>query len=70
MCKLRYEQTTQQISLTYMHRGLLQLVSAISCSRLPGTLLHNIYTYIHICIYKDKKGKVIPLQARCGPEGG
>jgi len=27
----------------------------------------HIHTYIYICVYKVK---VIPLQARCGPEGG
>jgi len=27
----------------------------------------NIYIYIFVYVYK---GKVIPLQVRCGPEGG
>jgi len=29
-----------------------------------------IYIYIYIYIYMKCKGKVIPLQALCGPEGG
>jgi len=28
--------------------------------------IYSVYIYIHI----KCKGKVIPLQARCGPEGG
>ena len=32
---------------------------------------YSLYIYIYIYIYiKLRKGKVIPLQARCGPEGG
>jgi len=29
-----------------------------------------IYIYVYIFIYICIKGKMIPLQARCGPEGG
>jgi len=31
------------------------------------THTHNTYTYIYVCVCK---GKVISLEARCGPEGG
>ena len=38
-----------------------------SKSGLMGVEVGHLYIYIYICI---SKGKVIPLQARCGPEGG
>ena len=31
---------------------------------------HYFQVYIYIYIYIYLRGKVIPLQARCGPEGG
>ena len=34
----------------------------------PRVGLDGIYIYIYV--YICGKGKVIPLQARCGPEGG
>ena len=45
------------------NNGLLfYIVSVLSVSVWPQ---HIILVYL-----KHKKGKVIPLQARCGPEGG
>ena len=32
--------------------------------------LYQLSYQAHMCIYIYIKGKVIPLQARCGPEGG
>jgi len=48
----------QQIPYPYKYNYQL-----LPLSRYPSL----VYIYIYIYIYK---GKVIPLQARCGPEGG
>jgi len=39
-------------------------------SRLPKIEFHCIYTNIVFYLINEVKGKMIPLQARCGPEGG
>ena len=46
------------------HWEILVSHSALFCNATPCCLVY-IYIYIYIYIYK-----VIPLQTRCGPEGG
>ena len=47
-----------------------KLLFVINSTSIRKTCLPNRYKCTHEEAKSSKKGKVIPLQARCGPEGG
>ena len=65
--------TLRKVEFVTKHGGSsIIIVTTPSDSWTHDTILvqtHYIYIYIYIYVCMYVQGKVIPLQARCGPEG-